>query len=313
MNTNLHELKEAALVRLLAVFVLATACLAAVGLAQSDAPPGAEIKATGPPFVGKLDICVNCHEKEVESQKGVAHSHFRDKGKLVSDEGVCAACHGERVLKHEPIINEQGQPDTRHTDLPPVVFKKLSPQERDRRCLACHKENTFLSWRSSEHSLAAVTCDTCHLPHADRTLVKAQPFLPNPTELCYNCHAGIRLQTALPSRHPIWEGKMSCRSCHNPHGGGKGSPREETWKDVCLRCHAEYTGPYLYEHSPASESCQECHTPHGSIYDNLLSQGMPFLCFRCHKVPHRMQQQFLTCSACHHMIHGSDQHPKFTY
>ena len=34
--------------------------------------------------------------------------------------------------------------------------------------------------------------------------------------------------------------------------------------DTCYDCHAEFRGPYLWEHAPVPEDCSNCHDPHGS-------------------------------------------------
>jgi predicted CXXCH cytochrome family protein len=84
----------------------------------------------------------------------------------------------------------------------------------------------------------------------------------------------------FPSHHPIKEGKMNCSDCHNPHGELQ---TEELARDLCLECHARYTGPFVYEHAPVEEDCNLCHDPHGTVANNLLQQNEPFLCLQCHE------------------------------
>lgn len=79
---------------------------------------------------------------------------------------------------------------------------------------------------------------------------------------------------------------MACSSCHDQHGASFASLRAgETARDLCLGCHAQYQGPFVFEHSPVQEDCAVCHDVHGTVANNLLRQNEPFLCLNCHQ-PH---------------------------
>jgi predicted CXXCH cytochrome family protein len=45
---------------------------------------------------------------------------------------------------------------------------------------------------------------------------------------------------------------------------------------LCLGCHAQYRGPYAYQHPPVTENCMTCHLVHGSPNTNLLTQVPQF-------------------------------------
>ena len=147
------------------------------------------------------------------------------------------------------------------------------------------------------------------------------------TELCATCH---RLQVAKTERAvahmPVREGKMSCSSCHNPHGSISNVKNLKTGSSVselCISCHTEMRGPVLWEHAPVRENCATCHDPHGSSNDRMLVVRMPMLCQRCHvatKHPatlydkdeittNKSNRMFgRSCVNCHANIHGSN-HP----
>jgi DmsE family decaheme c-type cytochrome len=86
--------------------------------------------------------------------------------------------------------------------------------------------------------------------------------------------------------------------------------------EVCVGCHAEKRGPFLYEHASVKvEGCTACHSPHGTVEPHLLlrREGR-FLCLQCHvnpsatNVPHS-RLSFQTrgdCVRCHVQIHGSN-------
>ena len=78
-------------------------------------------------------------------------------------------------------------------------------------------------------------------------------------------------------------GLMDCASCHNPHDGSTPKMIKADWvNELCLQCHTEKRGPFLWEHAPVRENCLNCHNPHGSNHDKLLVAKQPYLCQRCH-------------------------------
>ena len=98
-----------------------------------------------------------------------------------------------------------------------------------------------------------------------------------------------------------------------------------TVNETCTSCHAEYRGPFLWEHQPVAEDCTNCHNPHGSVQPALLKLRPPFLCQTCHEgaghpsmvnTPQGLAgggapSAFLLaggCINCHSQIHGSN-HP----
>ncbi len=94
-------------------------------------------------------------------------------------------------------------------------------------------------------------------------------------------------RSSKPSHHPIVEGKVQCHSCHEPHGAM--TPvmlKAETHQDLCLTCHTDKRGPWIWEHRPVTENCATCHTPHGSSHNRLLAQKPPALCADCHPGGH---------------------------
>ena len=73
---------------------------------------------------------------------------------------------------------------------------------------------------------------------------------------------------------PVREGKMSCSTCHNPHGSisnVKALKVGSSVGELCISCHTEMRGPVLWEHAPVRENCTTCHDPHGSSNDRMLA------------------------------------------
>jgi DmsE family decaheme c-type cytochrome len=111
-------------------------------------------------------------------------------------------------------------------------------------------------------------------------------------------------------------GKMSCSSCHNPHGArSRALVDARSVNDKCFECHTEKKAPVLWEHGPVKEDCLICHTPHGSSNDKLLVSRVPRLCQECHMqgrhqtgtlAPNSTFAFNRSCLNCHPQIHGSN-------
>jgi predicted CXXCH cytochrome family protein len=103
--------------------------------------------------------------------------------------------------------------------------------------------------RSGQTShLADAHCGTCHLADKDVSVDNASKLIASQEILCGKCHAdslkmshpsGLTPTRALPSEYPAdWKGDLTCSTCHEPHGAGKGLLRgEKRAKDMCLACH----------------------------------------------------------------------------
>jgi DmsE family decaheme c-type cytochrome len=225
----------------------------------------------------------------------------------------CETCHG---------------PGEKHIDDPTVnttirKFTKMSAREANTVCLSCHTNNPQALWRGSAHDARDLACTSCHSIHSSKSPT-ANLKAATEVDLCATCH---RLQAAKFNRvvhMPLPEGKMTCSSCHEPHGSTNVKLlRVGNWiNESCLSCHAEKRGPFLFEHAAGRESCVTCHDPHGSNNDRLLVAKLPMLCQRCHigtRHPSTIYDNVAIqnrsvrivdrgCVNCHSQIHGSN-HP----
>ena len=135
-------------------------------------------------------------------------------------------------------------------------------------CVDCH---TLMEKTTDRFQLAKVS------EHTPFTNTKAQ------TEVCGQCHLQRKAQLMRSSHMPVREGKLTCTSCHNPHGTPNPAQLKQTSvNDNCYACHTERRGPFLHEHPPVIENCGNCHEPHGSVNDRLLKVTDPRLCTQCH-------------------------------
>jgi DmsE family decaheme c-type cytochrome len=280
--------------------------------------------------------CLRCHQKQagiLETKHGAQSDTHSPTGKGQA----CAACHGNNP---NHASNPKKNPH-------PVRFTKgaVPAKQQTQACMSCHAGNRHLAfWETGRHGRNDVRCNDCHAVHAkpprgstiaftkkapsSGPMVNAERQLEY--ETCIGCHKQTRVQINKPSHHPIIEGKVTCSSCHNPHGAmSQGMIKQETVNVQCWSCHAEKRGPFLFQHPAVEENCLSCHAPHGSSHTKLLNEKVPNLCQECHDwsrhpgTAYSGDQGFIripgstvttpntrfvarACLNCHNAIHGSN-------
>ena len=238
-------------------------------------PPATQAPATQAPggFVGN-NACKTCHADVWVSFYKNPHYQSVAAGDRPPSETGCESCHGPGA-KH--VAAHGGKSTIGH------AFSTMSPQQTMEVCLTCHaKDLQKANIQRSEHTLNGVTCTNCHSihhsPSAKFLLAKAR------SETCFACHASVRAQFEMPSKHRVNEGFMDCWDCHNPHGTFTATWRMATRPpmveqtgfndEACVKCHTDRRGPFVYEHPPTViEGCERCHFPHGSMNGRLAAQA----------------------------------------
>jgi DmsE family decaheme c-type cytochrome len=277
----------------------------------ADAPPTAAALPAG--YAGS-ETCELCHADQSASLKGTPHGQAKNPRSPAASHG-CESCHGPGQAH----IDDEAKGHIRK-------IAQMKPDEISGTCLTCHNRGPHAGWEGSAHERRNLSCVTCHSVHSPKS-PERQLTAVTQTGLCATCH---RLQVAKTERSvahmPVREGKMSCSSCHNPHGSVNNVKALRVGSSVaesCISCHTEMRGPMLWEHTPVRENCATCHDPHGSSNDRMLAVRMPMLCQRCHVATrhpssiydnaaitaNKSNRMFgRSCVNCHSNVHGSN-HP----
>jgi DmsE family decaheme c-type cytochrome len=264
------------------------------------------------------DTCLACHNTPaLMGLFSTKHARPNDPRGPFGHGGLqCEACHGPGGAHVEAGGGPPaglivfGSKSRSHT---PIATQNAS-------CLSCHQSNAAHDWSTSAHASSNVACADCHTLHAQK-----DPVLRAVTqiEVCTSCHQAQHTDLFKPSHHPMREGKMTCTTCHTAHGStAPAQLAKNTVNETCTACHAEYRGPFLWEHQPVTDDCTNCHEPHGSAQPALLKLRTPFLCQTCHEgaghpsiantpkaLPGGMPSAYLLsggCINCHSQIHGSN-------
>ena len=322
--TKQHRFPISITVTLMCAAGLAAVYLLGAARGQAETPK-AKLAAT---FVG-TETCVMCHEEVLEQVKKSPHGLAMSALEARQKGHVCEGCHGPGSFHAEDPSPETAQPLRRTA-------------ETGDGCFQCHnKKLSRANWLSARHAKVDDGCMACHgrardaatppgAPVKDRVAAapknaneaKAPQSAPEPepfdhaaftrapaSQACLSCHNEQRAEFALPSHHPVKEGRVDCTDCHNPHR----PMTEKIQRETCTKCHLEQRGPHIYEHGAISgdgltDACLSCHLPHGSPNQNLAKLTGRGLCLQCHadRATHFPGRN---CADCHRAVHGSNTSP----
>jgi predicted CXXCH cytochrome family protein len=151
----------------------------------------------------------------------------------------CSACHGDATAHlaakgHAPIAN-------------PV---KMATAARDSVCLQCHLEGDAVVYRPGK-SLNQFTVGD--------DLANTAVYFVRSTGQAGGGRATSQYEALLQSACKRASGdKLTCITCHDPHGSPAPSERVAFYRARCLQCH---TSPAMAQHHAEQPDCTHCHMP----------------------------------------------------
>lgn len=154
----------------------------------------------------------------------------------------------------------------------------------DKLCLECHVDKKEIM--DSKHYGKDLTCLNCHNIHNSDT----KNLVNN--NICEKCHSrgemaekkltgkfthpvNMTPKLEVPENFKLFDGKLLCSSCHNPHNKGKNEkflrfePEEKSL--FCISCHIDKE---QIKHTPhdinENKTCENCHNVHNAKTPNFL-------------------------------------------
>lgn len=289
--------------------------------------------------------CTGCHETAHANFQLSPHKAYSGDAKLGNGMHGCQSCHGPGT----PHIEHLEKEDERYQFV--ISYARATPMQASAACMRCHNDTmTMAHFRRTGHGRANVGCVSCHAIHQDPhgRLSRKAPFdkpvkgstfgrssvlniAPPPRKLlkadeptlCGQCHQPEINEFRHNFHHPVPEGRLVCSDCHEIHPRRAAEKqtaahtRLRPAKEMCVTCHAETAGPFVFEHDPVvgltGDGCMECHRPHGSQNSKMLSTFSRGACANCHTDKSNNHFPGRSCwqAGCHVAVHGSNSDPLF--
>jgi predicted CXXCH cytochrome family protein len=275
------------------------------------------------------EACLQCHREVVDRPHFLATEHARA--------GVsCASCHEVHypldttsMLRYPGVGGPAGQPERvrkqRVRQLSPAPTATPSPPAAGPSPPASATAPPARPRLVNLPKLEELAKTRVPIPNWRSSFTREPGAVTNEqavNELCASCHRRELTEFRQFSHHPLFEGRMKCTDCHDPHRAERGRMLvRRTVEETCFQCHQHIRGPFAFEHEPVKtggvgEACLECHRPHGSPNRRLHTLFSRGLCVQCHAdiqhdPAHQARGGDCWRSGCHVAIHGSNHSPLF--
>ena len=181
--------------------------------------------------------CLHCHASGVAQSLPDARNHYADEP-FASGGITCAACHGDPAAH----LASKGKEHMLDID-------KLDPVRRDSVCLNCHLEGQVAVIREGKQQAAFRPGDD---------LFDYALFFVYESGNGSEGRAVSQWEALLKSACKQRSGdRMTCTTCHDPHGSPLPAERVAFYRQRCLQCHGH--AGFAERHHPENEDCTECH------------------------------------------------------
>jgi predicted CXXCH cytochrome family protein len=188
--------------------------------------------------------CLRCHVSGTQIEDAGTRNHY--KGLPFLNGGItCESCHGDGA-KH---VASGGKSAI-------VNPAKLDADRRDSVCISCHLEGDAAVERRGRKAVDYRPGERI----ADYVAYFVQSARGTTSRAVSQVEA---LNVSLCKR--VTGDRMSCVSCHDPHGGPSASERTAFYRSKCLACHTQ--AKYVTTHYSENPDCIACHMPKGAPND----------------------------------------------
>jgi predicted CXXCH cytochrome family protein len=207
--------------------------------------------------------CLHCHASGVQMQQTATLNRY--SGLPFLQGGItCEACHGD-ARAH---VASEGKAAV-------INPSHLAPDRRDAICYRCHLEGET-NVQNPAHSPAEFKPGDS-LEEFVTYFIRAQPG--GPTRAVSEVEA-LNLSACKRASGD----RMTCTTCHDPHGDPAPADRVAYYRGRCLQCHTEakfasVTAPHA--HHPEQADCTVCHMPRLNAEDVAHEQTTE------HRIPAR--------------------------
>jgi predicted CXXCH cytochrome family protein len=181
--------------------------------------------------------CLHCHTSGAASSMPEARNRY--EGAPFADAGItCESCHGDA----DAHLASGGK-------IHLLNLAALEPARRDSICLNCHLEGQLAINREGRRAEDFRPGDNLF----DYTV-----FFIHRGEKGSGGRATSQWEALLKSQCKLKSGdRLTCTTCHNPHGDPSPAERVEFYRHKCMQCHDE--PGFAEHHHPDNPDCTQCH------------------------------------------------------
>jgi predicted CXXCH cytochrome family protein len=181
--------------------------------------------------------CLHCHASGVASALPDARNHYA-AAPFAYGGITCSECHSDGTAH----IASGGKAFMPKID-------SLEPLRRDSVCLNCHLEGQAAVIRQGKQLQNFTPGDN---------LFDYALFFVYGSESGSGGRATSQWEALLKSACKLQSGdKLTCTTCHDPHGSPSGSERVAFYRQRCLQCHNQ--SGFAQNHHPENPDCTSCH------------------------------------------------------
>ena len=181
--------------------------------------------------------CLRCHASQAAASLKDARNHYAS-APFAAGGIACGACHGDGTAH----AASGGK-------VPMIQINKLEPVRRDSICLSCHLEGQVAVVRAGKQLIDFAPGDN---------LFDYALFFVRSGETGLGERATSQWEALLKSACKQKSGdRMTCTTCHDPHGSPSAAQRVAFYRERCLRCHSE--PEFATNHHQENPDCTACH------------------------------------------------------